>query len=112
MPSNARVRTDMLARRRRIVAANGGVAPIEVHNASTYANWGCHCPDCKADHAQKAAQRRESRIALTVANGGIAPVATHNRSTYLNWGCTCQTCIAANRQGVAVWKKAHRGKRS
>jgi hypothetical protein len=27
--------------------ANGGVAPVDVHNRSTYINWSCRCWTCK-----------------------------------------------------------------
>ncbi len=34
------------AARRAATAANGGVAPVEQHNAATYTNWGCRCRRC------------------------------------------------------------------
>jgi hypothetical protein len=40
-------------RRRAATAANGGIAPAAQHNASTYLNWGCRCPACRASHGER-----------------------------------------------------------
>ena len=43
----ARGRAGRVARTR----ANGGIAPIDTHNASTYGNWGCRCGTCRSDRS-------------------------------------------------------------
>lgn len=86
----ARARTR--ARRLRLTAANGGVAPIQRHDRSTYKNWGCRCVPCRTDHAKAQRALKARRWALTAANGGIAPTKTHNANTRTNWGCTCTPC--------------------
>lgn len=86
------------ATRREETRLNGGVAPIETHNNSTYSNWGCRCADCCASHLTKMRHDRRSRLARTAANGGIAPLnkARHGRrTTYTNWRCRCNDCVAA-----------------
>lgn len=90
-----------------LTAANGGVAPVDEHNANTYGNWGCRCPTCKASHSRKVSRQRVERYALTAENSGIAPTLTHNWSTYKNWGCRCETCKAASAASLkAVRAKA------
>lgn len=32
--------------RRAETEANGGIAPVDTHNANTYTNWGCRCDEC------------------------------------------------------------------
>lgn len=44
---------------------NGGVAPIPTHNASTYINWGCHCPECTASNTANVGRRARARKEAT-----------------------------------------------
>lgn len=46
-------------------AANGGIAPVAAHNASTYANWGCRCSECLDSWSEVSRKRRAARAALT-----------------------------------------------
>lgn len=43
-----------------VTRRNGGVAPVALHNYSTYINWGCRCVPCTTDNTQKCASRREN----------------------------------------------------
>lgn len=56
----SKTRAEYLARLAR-TAANGGVAPTEVHNAHTYNNWGCRCGPCTADHLAKMRRYRSGK---------------------------------------------------
>lgn len=88
--------TDM-ARRRQIVADNGGTYPGPItHGASGYGNYACRCSTCRAGHVTATARARVRRYRRTRQNGGVAPVRQHTTSTYFNWGCRCDTCSAAH----------------
>lgn len=39
-------------------AANGGIAPVAVHNASVYGNWGCRCKICLDDVGRLRGRKR------------------------------------------------------
>lgn len=47
---------------------NGGIAPVSVHNVSTYVNWGCRCDPCTADNSQVVRDRKREYRARLVAN--------------------------------------------
>ena len=85
------------ARRRAATTANGGIAPVAVHNYCTYSNWGCWCDECRADNTRHVAEGRAARAIVTGVYGGTAPVAVHNMSTYSNWSCECLDCLEAHR---------------
>lgn len=87
-----------------LTAGNGGVAPTDAHDSSTYVNWGCRCPDCRAGHATMVRQRRAARRRIVAANGGQAPIELHGVSAYTNWGCRCEVCRLS-------WNAAHRARR-
>lgn len=87
-------RRNRLIRYRR-TAENGGVAPTDKHDQSTYSGWNCRCPICTADHAAKRKAQAAERRRLTAANGGIAPVKRHNANTYRAWRCRCVPCCEA-----------------
>lgn len=53
--------TDARAVRRAATTANGGIAPVQVHNVFTYNNWGCGCEACRADHAAYQRERKARR---------------------------------------------------
>jgi hypothetical protein len=48
----------MRLRRFALTATAGGIAPIPVHNAATYTNWGCRCDTCRAAERARGATRR------------------------------------------------------
>jgi hypothetical protein len=54
---------DLAAKHRRYerTAANGGIAPVAVHNRATYTNWGCHCYDCYLDASTRGSEDRQRR---------------------------------------------------
>ena len=83
------------AERRALTAENGGVAPVEKHNRSTYVNWGCRCKPCRAGNSRHRTAQRAIKLRMTRDNGGIAPTEIHNATTYESWGCSCPTCKKA-----------------
>lgn len=81
------------------------VAPVTVHNGSTYNNHGCRCEECTAGHNAKIAAARLRRHKITARNGGVAPTKRHNVATYTNWRCRCPVCCDA-------WNTAARNRHS
>lgn len=89
----ARVRAKAFAERTEM--SGRLVAPVDVHNVSTYKNRGCRCEACKAANRAQMAADRARRHKTTADIGGIAPTDKHNACTYSNWGCRCADCVAA-----------------
>jgi len=59
---------------------------------TTYVNYACHCPACKAAWATYSYNRRVARQAAGVP----ANVKHGSNSTYTNWRCHCDACKAAH----------------
>lgn len=91
-----------------LTAANGGIAPIEKHNVSTYNNWGCRCNTCYKAKQRYNKECKLVRFAKTAANKGIAPTKNHNFSTYLSWNCRCKPCRLSYKEYVKERKNRRR----
>lgn len=68
---------------------------IEKHNANSYTNAACRCPDCRAANTARVADQRARRAKRILEDPSLA---THgSSSTYTNWGCRCMPCTEAHR---------------
>lgn len=69
-------------------AANGGIAPTDKHDGSTYANWGCGCDECKTGWATECraryARKRQTRQGTTRTRRKNHGQATETAETVVN----------------------------
>jgi hypothetical protein len=69
-------------------------------SASTYRNYKCRCPECRAAHAVYTLAAQKRRHARMLA--GLANPDHGTPSTYANWSCRCPECTRA-------WRDYYRG---
>lgn len=109
MPSNSRNKPkNVRAGQPRYVNPNKNVyngAVPEVHNASTYTNWGCRCDECKAAWKVTVNEARLKRRERLLADPTL--VEHGKTSTYENWMCRCEACCQAHsdRRWVALQRR-------